>query len=138
MELHYLPILVATVAQFIIGMIWYGPLFGKTWMKIHGADKLTPEEIKKTQKAMGPFYALQFVLTFLMTTVLATAMGVYVEYSPFMLAFYIWLGFMMPVQIGAVIWGADKKEFWLKKIMIMTGYQLVSILLATWIYAYWA
>ena len=34
--LNWLAILVATVAAFVLGGLWYGPLFGKAWMAALG------------------------------------------------------------------------------------------------------
>jgi len=43
MEINYLAVIVAAVAYFVIGALWYSPvLFGKTWMK--GIGK-TPEQM---------------------------------------------------------------------------------------------
>jgi hypothetical protein len=44
-----LRILAALIIAFVIGYIWYGPLFGKTWMKLVG---LTEEKCRKNMKAM--------------------------------------------------------------------------------------
>ncbi|HAX82339.1 MAG TPA: hypothetical protein DCY40_07230 [Actinobacteria bacterium] len=35
-DLEWLAILVGTVAMFIVGWLWYGPLFGKKWTAAHG------------------------------------------------------------------------------------------------------
>ena len=43
-------ILVATVGQFIFGAIWYMPVFGKLWGKIHGFDQVPPEKQKEMMK----------------------------------------------------------------------------------------
>jgi len=48
-------VLLASVAQFILGAIWYTPLFGRMWGKIHGFDKLK----QKTQKEMQNLTDLQ-------------------------------------------------------------------------------
>ena len=58
-------IILAAVAQFVLGAVWYSPvLFGNTWMRIMEATHFSKEEIQKMQKAMGPFYILQFFLIF--------------------------------------------------------------------------
>ena len=36
MHFHWLAILAAAAAGFVIGGLWYGPLFGKAWMKARG------------------------------------------------------------------------------------------------------
>jgi hypothetical protein len=135
MQIHYISILLATVAQFILGAVWYSPLmFGKWWMKIMGADHCTPEEIKKMQKSMGFFYAAQFLLTILFTFTLSGAIYyaglANAGLTAYCVAFWIWLGIMMPLVIGGVIWGNTKKEVWCKQIFVMAAYQLVGIMLA--------
>lgn len=50
-------LLVAVIAQFALGFLWYGPLFGKPWMAAMGWDKRSPEELKASQKAAMPGYA---------------------------------------------------------------------------------
>ena len=42
--LNWLAILVATLAAFMLGWLWYGPLFGQAWLKAIGksADEIEP------------------------------------------------------------------------------------------------
>ncbi|WP_260482692.1 DUF1761 domain-containing protein [Sphingomicrobium flavum] len=53
MEINWIAVLVASVSAFILGGIWYGPLFGKKWMELVG---MTEEKIKDGNMAMiyGP------------------------------------------------------------------------------------
>ncbi|MCA0348736.1 MAG: DUF1761 domain-containing protein [Flavobacterium sp.] len=44
MEMNFLAILVAALSTLIVGFVWYGPLFGKVWMKENGFSE---EEMKK-------------------------------------------------------------------------------------------
>lgn len=71
MEINYIAVLVAAVAQFIFGAIWYMPIFGKMWGKIHGFDKATPEEQKVMTKKMGPYLLTQFVFTIVTSAIFA-------------------------------------------------------------------
>lgn len=57
-NINYLAVLVAAVAAFILGSVWYGPLFGKTWQKELG---YTVEYIKKGN--MAQIFGLSFILT---------------------------------------------------------------------------
>ena len=51
--------LVATVLGFVLGALWYGPLFGKRWMAAVG---MTAEEIRqRSQKVWDSFYSLALV-----------------------------------------------------------------------------
>ena len=40
LKINILAILVAVVVNFILGFIWYTPLFGKTWGKEMGYDPI--------------------------------------------------------------------------------------------------
>lgn len=139
--MNYLLISIAVIAQFALGAVWYSPfLFGNIWMKIVGAENCTKEEIQKMQKSMMPFYLLQLLLTVIFTNFLA----VFIHYTSlanvglgaYGTALLIWFAFIVPTQISSVIWAGSKKELWLKQILIMTGNQLVGILLATFIISF--
>jgi len=129
-------IILATLAQFILGALWYSPLlFGKTWMSIMEVSHYTKEELQKMQKSMMPFYGLQFFLTLITTWVLASNI-LFLGLSGSAAYFYagfMWLGFIAPIQISSVVWSSTKRKYWIKQISIMSGMQLVGIMLATFI-----
>lgn len=126
-------IVVATLVQFVLGALWYSPLlFGKIWMQIMEVTQMSKEQMQKMQKEMMPFYALQFFLT-LFSTFSLVNLAVYTPFSLYHVAFWIWLGFIVPTQIAGVIWGNTKKRFWLKQTLIMITYQLVGIMIAAFI-----
>lgn len=138
MEIPHLPILLATLVQFLLGALWYSPLlFGKVWMEIMECANLSKEELQKMQKEMTPFYVLQFLLTLIFTSILAFdlyyAQVASLGLSPYVIAGGIWFGFIVPTQISGVVWANTKKKYWLKQILIMTSYQLVGILSAAYI-----
>jgi hypothetical protein len=58
--------LVATVAGFLLGWIWYSPLFGKKWQSENG---FTDEYLKEGN--MGKIFGLGFLLTFVMAISMA-------------------------------------------------------------------
>ena len=64
--ISWLGVAVATVSTFVIGAIWYGPIFGKAWMQEMG---FTEEDLKGAN--MGKIYGTTFVLEFIMATLLA-------------------------------------------------------------------
>jgi hypothetical protein len=131
---NYTLVLVATVAQFMLGALWYSPvMFGKWWMQIMEVGHISQIELKKMQKGMAPFYGLQLFLTFFTTVSFANL----VPYVPFFgiyhIAFWIWIGFIVPVQIGSVVWGNTKRRFWAKQIFVMASFQFVAIMVASFI-----
>lgn len=131
MELNYLAIVVATVLQFICGWVWYMFLFGKAWGAMHGYDQLSKEEQEKAQKEMGPQLAVQFIVTLVMTSVLALFIaGLPSEWNTFGIAAFLWLGFVVPTQASAVMFGGTPKEWMVKKTAIMAGGSLASLMIA--------
>ena len=68
---NYLAILVAAVSTFLLGGLWYGPLFGRAWMRECGFT----EESLKRMGGMGRIFALSFVLELIMAFNLAAFLG---------------------------------------------------------------
>ncbi|MBS0196628.1 MAG: DUF1761 domain-containing protein [Planctomycetes bacterium] len=58
-HVNYLAVVVAAIAMFLVGGIWYGAVFGRAWVGIHG---YTPEQTKSMQKGAGKVYGM-FLLT---------------------------------------------------------------------------
>jgi hypothetical protein len=137
MEVNYLLVLLAAVAQFIIGAIWYSPLlFGKWWMEIMECTGMPKEEMQKMQKEMAPFYFLQFGLTLFTTISFANLVPYITAFSIYHIAFWIWIGFIAPIQVAGVIRANTKKKYWLKQIFVMLTNQLVSIMAAAFILSF--
>jgi Protein of unknown function (DUF1761) len=137
MNINILAIIVATVVQFIIGAIWYTPIFGKLWGKIHGFDQLSPEEQKKLQKGMAPLLVTQFIFTFVTTVVLAfLKTGLPPYWSVYGLAGFSWMGFVLPTQVAAVIFGHTEPKWFVKKIAVMAGGSLLCLMAAAHILSF--
>ena len=68
-HLNYVHVLVVTIAGFLLGWLWHGPLFGKAWM----AEMKITEEMAQaiTGKDMAGKMIRGFVLTLLSTFGLA-------------------------------------------------------------------
>lgn len=56
--MHILAIILAVVAPFVLGFLWYGPLFQDPWMKEIGHD---PDDPQNT--SMGLTFGLATILT---------------------------------------------------------------------------
>ena len=130
MNINYLAIAIAAVAQFVVGAIWYMPLFGSMWRDIHGFGKLSKAEQDQAQKEMMPMLGIQFVGTVITTIVLARAIQLLPSYSAYTLAFMAWLGFIVPIQVSAIMFGGTKPEWMVKKALIMTSGALACLLIA--------
>lgn len=137
MDINYSLVIIATLAQFILGGLWYSPLmFGKWWMEIMGVESCSKEEMEKLQKSMGAFYALQIFLTLVSTIVLSMFINSMSEYSAYLTALFVLIGFIIPTQIAGVIWGKTSKTVWAKQIFVMVAYQLVGIMITAFVLSY--
>ena len=129
--INYLGVLVCGIISMVVGFVWYGPLFGKVWMEVMGVDMktMTPEKMKEMQKGMGSSYLATFVLALLTNYVLAVFIIGMPTVSGVMTAFWIWLGFVMPVVAGSAIWSGKPKNLGWKMFLTSAGYQLVTLLI---------
>jgi len=65
MHFHWLAILAAAAAGFVIGGLWYGPLFGKAWMRARG---ISHEEAANGNMLMifGGTFVLNLIAAFML------------------------------------------------------------------------
>lgn len=70
-EIHWLAVFVAAIAGFAVGALWYGPVFGKTWMAERG---VTPEDAAKANMPLifGTAFVLNLIASFVLDHVLGT------------------------------------------------------------------
>ena len=69
-EINWLAVIVATVAAFLVGFLWYSILFAKVWQK---EVKLDSEEMKSANMPM--IFGTAFVLNLIAAVVLAMFLG---------------------------------------------------------------
>ncbi len=139
LKINFIAILVAVVANFILGFIWYTPLFGKAWGKEMGYD---PNE-KPDNSVMMKGMLFMIIGNFLFAWVLAHNMWAWSFVpevknigpltSAINAAIFTWLGFYLPGELGATVW---EKKSW-KLFSINSGYQLASLLVVAFILAFW-
>jgi hypothetical protein len=137
--INYMAVIVATIATFIIGFVWYTPLFGKAWGKEMGFDMSRKPTGAELTKGM----LLNLVGNFFMAYVFAHNNGAW-SFVPGMdsmssaasitsAAVFTWLGFFVPQDLNKVAWGGKS---W-KLFFIDTGYHLVMLFVAATILILW-
>ena len=142
MDIHinYLAVLVAGVAYFMIGFLWYSVIFGKIWTKLMGFDKLDKKKQAALKKKMGSSMAFNFLATLLTAYCMAWSIqsgaGFY-HISGVTLGlqtgFWIWLGFIATSQLNDVLWGGRPFKLYLLNV----GYYLISYLAVGTVLAVW-
>ncbi len=131
MQVNYVAILVASMLQFVFGAVWYTPLFGKTWGKIHGFDTVSKEEQQKMMKRMGPLLGMQFVVTVVTTVVLSMLLARTTSpWGAYAFAALCWLGFIVPTQVSAVLFGGTEPRWVVTKTLIMAVGALGCMMIA--------
>lgn len=133
--INYIAVLAAAVASMIIGGIWYGPLFGRMYIRAMGWANHTPAQRKEMQRDMMWKYLWQFIASILMFYVLARFMNATDELSVaggMVVAVWAWLGFVVPMKFGDTLWGGKKIIFWLG---IFNS--LITFLVGAAILGYW-
>ena len=75
MEVSWIAVIVAGVSAFLLGGIWYGPLFGKKWQALVG---LSDEQVKGANMAVvfGGSLVLSLIAAFVFAMFLGPAPGV--------------------------------------------------------------
>jgi hypothetical protein len=131
-EVNFLAAVVAALAVFALGAVWYGPLFGKAWLSCQSASKedlMASGSMKRT-----------FGLSLAAYAVMALTVGMFVFLiNPPDLSRGLWLagvlcvGIALPGTLTSVLYSANKFGlFW-----INAGYQLTSFLLVGAIMTLW-
>lgn len=133
MNINMTAILVAVVANFFLGFLWYTPLFGKAWAKEMGFDT----NVKPSGGEMAKGMIIMVIGNFFLAYVFAhnIAAWSFVPGSSEMSSmanvmsstFFTWLGFYLPVDIGTVTW---ERKSW-KLFGINTGYHFMMLLVSS-------
>ena len=126
-------IAIATIINFLVGWLWFSALFGRTWAKLQGLDMNMPMDAKAKSQMMRSMF-VNLITTALTAFVFFTlAENLLVAGSQiFCFALLAWLGFMVPISLGSVLW--LKKPF--KLFVIEGGQQIAALLISALVYSY--
>ena len=132
-EVNFLAVVAAAVATMALGAVWYGPLFGKLWMKAHG---YTPERLEEMGKGMGKAYGLSFLCYLAMATVMAYLLvwiGAVNLPAGLWLAFVCWLGFVATVGLTAYLYSDRRPATYFIDVAYQLAYMLaMGAILGAW------
>ena len=130
--MNWVAIVIAAIAQFIIGWVWYGPLFGKTWMSMMGMSQQS-----MSREGMGKTMTLTFIGSLVTAAVLSMLvgwMGAKTLGAGIAAGFWAWIGFVATVTLGGVLFA---KMSW-NLYILNNAYQLVSLAVMGAILAKWS
>jgi hypothetical protein len=129
--INYLAVVVAAIANYIIGAVWYAALFKKAWQKLSGIAEMKVTVVSVVLALVGALltsYILDHAIIFANAYLKTGGVG-----GGLMTGFLSWLGFMAPVTLGVVIY---EKKSWLLWV-VNNGYWLVSLLVMGAILSVW-
>ncbi len=124
-------IVVAAIVQVILGYLWYGPLFGKTWMSLMGINPQT-----MSREGMGKTMTWTVVGSLVTAAVLSKLVGMVgagTVGAGVALGFWVWLGFVATVTLASVLYEKRSVNLYI----LNNGYQLVSLVVMGAILAGW-
>lgn len=127
--INWLAVLVAAVSTFILGGLWYGPLFGKAWMRASGVTEEMARNAN-TARTMG----VSFVLELIIAAVLAAFIGPEASFG-FAVAAAAAAGLFWVATALGVIYLFEQRSFghW----AINAGYQIIAFTLIGVILGIW-
>lgn len=118
-QLHWIAIIVAAISSFLIGGIWYGPLFGRGWMSEFG---FTEEDLKK--RSVAKVFGLSLLLAFIAAFILALFIGKTADVTYGALAGFF-AGFGWVATYLGILYLFEMRS--LKAYLINAGYCVVSL-----------
>jgi len=138
-DIHWLAVIVATVASFIFGFLWWGPIFGRTWARALGLpmDGDFSGMVKPMLLNLTGNFLTSYVLVFSTNVWRASAWGLSPDLASGSIGFFsglfTWMGFYIPLLLNQVAW---EKRPW-NVFLINAGGHLLSLQLIAQIVAHW-
>ena len=129
-DVNWLAVGVALIVNMVVGALWYGPLFGKAWMKENGF------EMEDLQGGNFSPYAVAILNSFLMAFILANVIawtGTTTLLGGALLGFLMWLGFTGFTFAANHAFEMKTVRLWLiNSVVYLVGLELMGIILALW------
>lgn len=132
-DVNWLAILVAAITWFIIGALWYGPLFGKAWMASTGIDPRATDE--RPSAVIYVFPLLAYLVATVALAMLAEATASSTLGHGIILGVVVGVGFALTLYAVEATFGSRPKPgSWF---LISGAYQLIGIVVASVIVTVW-
>ncbi len=120
---NILGVVISAVGSFIIGFLWFGPLFGKTWTRLMGFTQEQMEEGKR--KGMAKPITISIIISLISAFVffsVAESILIGSFGDALMLGILLWLGYTVPTFLNAVLWEGRKWGlFWIQSLQVLAS-----------------
>ena len=133
-HVNYIAVLVAAIAVFVLGWLWYSPLlFYKPWMRARGLD---PAAAMAGAKMPGGKLVVELLRCIVLAYVIArfvALLGISSWMGAVHFGFLLWIGFPVILLIGSMLWentppkvAAIHAGDWLVKLLV------IPIIVSVW------
>jgi Protein of unknown function (DUF1761) len=135
MSINWLVFIGVTIAQYVIGALWFSVLFGKQWIKInHPEGTPSKKQMEEMGKTAGPLYGIQLGLQVIMNLALLYLLqNSTIAWAT--LGLIVWAGFLTTMIVQNVIWSDPKNKLKLLQIAIVSSEMFVLTMIAAWAFA---
>jgi len=131
MKTNYLAVIVAAIAYWLLGAIWYGVVFGEAWMAL---EHITAEQAR----SMNP--VLPYVITLALNVLIAYALEQICIWRNAntlgrgaSVGVLLWIGFVGPVTFTTYMYEMRPKELYaINQFFPLAGFVLMGAILGGW------
>ncbi|MBR9776215.1 MAG: DUF1761 domain-containing protein [Cytophagales bacterium] len=128
-NINWLSVIVASVSSFLVGGVWYGPLFGKGWMHAFGFT-----ESDLNTRNMPKVFGLSLLLAFVAALNLELFIGGNANTSYGLIAGFL-AGFGWVATLLGILYLFENRSF--KAFLINAGYCILALTLMGGILGAW-
>jgi hypothetical protein len=126
-DINLYAVFVAWIIHTVSGLLWFQPkLFGNEW------SKLTGKELKPAKNWIFPGLMGHLAMIFVLVIIIKIA-SINNGLGGLLVGFLGWIGFIVPMEIGELIW--EKIPF--RLFLIRIGNQFVGIGISSFILGAW-
>ncbi len=128
-QINWLAVIVVTVANMVIGFLWYGPIFGQTWLRLIGKRA---EEIEGSSVVYG-ISALAALVSAVVLALVVTAFGADTIVSGLVAGAVLWIGIGATGTLVYTTFEGPPYSVWL----LHASYMLVVFIIGGAVLAVW-
>jgi len=138
LPINLVAVLVAAVAAFIMGFLMHGPVFGKLWMKLADIHPTGNEKFSDMIPQMAWNLLSNIVTAYVLAVIYLFAssspyLGVSGTWSGLVIAFWVWIGFLVTSSSIEVIWMKRKVALWLFEcVCSLIVISVMGVIIASW------
>lgn len=137
LPINFMAVLVAAVANFMIGFLMHGPVAGKLWMKLANITPTGNEKFSDMVPQMVKNFIVNIVLAYVLAVVIFVTASYYNNVGNIVggmgIAFWMWLGFIVTASSMEVIWMNKSYKLWFFEIFAtLLSFLAMGAILAAW------